>query len=125
MNLSNNAMTTLLPAIFIDLNILQSEVDLSNNPWICDCRLIAFKHFISFLSETLRKKWSIFCSELASNSEQSLLSLKRFHLNCEMSKDNNVSFKKIAVPIGETAVLDCGLDKIWGMCNNYYIDPTF
>uniref|UniRef100_A0A674J9E6 Leucine rich repeat containing 66 n=1 Tax=Terrapene triunguis TaxID=2587831 RepID=A0A674J9E6_9SAUR len=59
----NNAMTTLLPAIFIDLNILQSEVDLSNNPWICDCRLIAFKHFISFLSESLRKKWSILCSE--------------------------------------------------------------
>uniref|UniRef100_A0A452GZI2 Leucine rich repeat containing 66 n=1 Tax=Gopherus agassizii TaxID=38772 RepID=A0A452GZI2_9SAUR len=67
-NLSNNAMTTLLKAIFIDLNILQWEVDLSNNPWICDCRLIAFKHFISFLSESLRKKWSILCNELVSNS---------------------------------------------------------
>ncbi|KAG6927255.1 leucine rich repeat containing 66 [Chelydra serpentina] len=31
-----------------------------------------------------------------------------------MPIDNNVSFKKIAVPIGETAVLDCGLDKTWG-----------
>uniref|UniRef100_A0A8C8SKI1 Uncharacterized protein n=1 Tax=Pelusios castaneus TaxID=367368 RepID=A0A8C8SKI1_9SAUR len=81
-NLSNNA-TTLPSVTFIDLNILPFEVDLSNIPWIPNC------------------------NKPISNSGQPLLSLKGFHLNCAMAI-HNISFKKMAVPIGDTAVLACG-----------------
>uniref|UniRef100_A0A8V5G0R7 Uncharacterized protein n=1 Tax=Melopsittacus undulatus TaxID=13146 RepID=A0A8V5G0R7_MELUD len=58
-DLRGNALTTPLPQILINLNFFRIEVDLPNNAWMFNCRLNAFKHFIHFLFDPIRKKMSI------------------------------------------------------------------
>uniref|UniRef100_A0A8D0FF10 Leucine rich repeat containing 66 n=1 Tax=Strix occidentalis caurina TaxID=311401 RepID=A0A8D0FF10_STROC len=58
-DLRENALTMPLPQILISLNFFQLEVDFSNNAWIFNCRLNAFKHVFNFLFDSMRKKWSI------------------------------------------------------------------
>ncbi|XP_006019095.3 leucine-rich repeat-containing protein 66 isoform X1 [Alligator sinensis] len=123
LDLSNNVMTTILPEMFIELNIFHLEVDLSNNPWICDCRLMHFKQFISFISASLREKLNILCSEPISTLGKTLLSLTSLDLNCEMLVDDNVSLKKTIIEIGETSVLHCGVDETWGKEEVYWWTP--
>ncbi|XP_019408388.1 PREDICTED: leucine-rich repeat-containing protein 66 [Crocodylus porosus] len=123
LDLSNNVMTTILPEMFIELNIFHLEVDLSNNPWICNCRLMHFKQFLSFISVSLRKKMSILCSEPISNLGKPLLSLTSLDLNCEMLVDDNISLKKAIIETGEISVLHCGVDETWEKEEVYWWTP--
>ncbi|XP_009680273.2 leucine-rich repeat-containing protein 66 [Struthio camelus] len=109
-DLRGNTLTTLPPQILTDLNIFHLEVDLSNNPWICNCRVKAFKHLIHFLFDSMRKKWNISCNKCANVSQKPLLPLSSFHLNC----NDRVSFKTTVIPTGKTIVLNCDLDNTRG-----------
>ncbi|XP_017924595.2 leucine-rich repeat-containing protein 66 [Manacus vitellinus] len=104
-DLRENPLTIPLPHILINLNFFQLEVYLSNNAWIFNCRLNAFKHFIHFPFDSTRKKWSLSYNNFA-NSQKPLLYLSSFHLNCK----DSVLLKRATIPTGNTAVLNCNLD---------------
>ncbi|XP_025949453.2 leucine-rich repeat-containing protein 66 [Dromaius novaehollandiae] len=109
-DLRGNDLTTLPPHILINLNIFQLGVDSSNHPWICNCRLNAFKNLIHFLFDSMREKWNISCNKSANISLKPLLPLSSFHLNC----NDSVSFKTTVIPTGKTSVLNCDLDNTSG-----------
>ncbi|XP_072718186.1 leucine-rich repeat-containing protein 66 [Ciconia boyciana] len=109
-DLRENALTIPLPQILISLNFFQLEVGLSNNAWIFNCRLNAFKHLFHFGFDSMRKKWSISYNKSASNSQKPLLYLSSFHLNCS----DGVLLKRAVVPTGKTSVLNCDLDNTRG-----------
>ncbi|KAM9381745.1 leucine-rich repeat-containing protein 66 [Phaethornis superciliosus] len=105
-NLHGNVLTNPLPQILISLNNFQIEVHLSNNAWIFNCRLNAFKHLLHFLFDSTRQKWSISYNKFANNSQKPLLYLSSFNLNCR----DSVLFKRAVIPTGKTSVLKCDLD---------------
>ncbi|XP_050752418.1 leucine-rich repeat-containing protein 66 [Gymnogyps californianus] len=109
-DLRENALTTPLPQILISLNFFQLEVDLSNNAWIFNCRLNAFKHLFHFLFDSTRKKWSISYNKSANNSQKPLLYLSNFHLNCS----DSVLLRRAVIPTGKTLVLNCDLNNTRG-----------
>ncbi|KAM6313593.1 leucine-rich repeat-containing protein 66 [Aegotheles albertisi] len=110
MNLRGNALTTPLPQILISLNFFQLEVGLSNDAWIFNCRLNAFKHVFQFLFDSTRQKWSISYNKFANNSQKPLLYLSSFYLNCS----DSVLIKRAVIPTGKTMVLNCDLDNTTG-----------
>ncbi|XP_059673796.1 leucine-rich repeat-containing protein 66 [Gavia stellata] len=109
-DLRENALTTPLPQILISLNFFRLEVGLSNNAWIFNCRLNAFKHLFHFLFDSMKKKWSISYNKSASNSQKPLLYLSSFHLNCS----DSVLLKRAVIPTGRTSVLNCDSDNTRG-----------
>nr|XP_009475833.1 PREDICTED: leucine-rich repeat-containing protein 66 [Pelecanus crispus] len=109
-DLRENALTTPLPQILISMNFFQLEVGLSNNAWIFNCRLNAFKHLFNFLFDSTKKKWSISYKKSANNSQKPLLYLSSFHLNCS----NSVLLKRAVIPAGKTLVLNCDVDNTRG-----------
>ncbi|XP_057269665.1 uncharacterized protein LOC130601535 [Pezoporus wallicus] len=112
-DLRGNALTTPLPQILISLNFFQIEVDLSNNAWIFNCRLNAFKHFIHFLFDPTRKKMSISYNKSGTSSQKPLLYLSSLHLNCS----DSVLLKGAAIPTGKMLVLNCNSDNTRGNKN--------
>lgn len=46
LRLSANRFATLKPEVFLPLNKLKS-VDLQDNPWVCDCRLLALRDYLA------------------------------------------------------------------------------
>ncbi|XP_074444148.1 leucine-rich repeat-containing protein 66 [Larus michahellis] len=105
-DLRENALATPLPQILISLNFFRLEVGLSNNAWVFNCRLNAFKHPFHFFFDSPRKKWSISYDTSANNSQKPLLYLSSFHLNCS----DGVLLKRAVIPAGTTSVLDCDWD---------------
>ncbi|XP_012984490.2 leucine-rich repeat-containing protein 66 [Melopsittacus undulatus] len=112
-DLRGNALTTPLPQILINLNFFRIEVDLPNNAWMFNCRLNAFKHFIHFLFDPIRKKMSILYNKSGTSSQKPLLYLSSLHLNCS----DSVLLKGAAIPTGKTLVLNCNLDNTRGNKN--------
>lgn len=111
MDLRANALTT--PLLLISLNFFQLEVDLSNNAWIFNCRLNAFKRLFHFLFDSTRKKWRISYNKSASNSQKPLLYFSSFHFDCS----DSVLLKRAVIPTGKASVLLCDLDNRRGMWN--------
>ncbi|XP_010131137.1 PREDICTED: leucine-rich repeat-containing protein 66 [Buceros rhinoceros silvestris] len=107
-DLRANALTT--PLLLISLNFFQLEVDLSNNAWIFNCRLNAFKRLFHFLFDSTRKKWRISYNKSASNSQKPLLYLSSFRFDCT----DSVLLKRAVIPTGKTSVLLCDLDSTRG-----------
>ncbi|XP_050193818.1 leucine-rich repeat-containing protein 66 [Myiozetetes cayanensis] len=104
-DLRENPLMIPLPQILINLNFFQLEVYSSNNAWIFNCRLDAFKHLFHFPFDSTRKKWSLSYNKFA-NSQKPLLYLSSFHLNCR----DSVLLKRATIPTGYTSVLNCNLD---------------
>lgn len=71
MDLSNNALTTILPMMIIALEFPHLEVDLADNQWECDYNVAVFQNFIS---ESWRKKWNEICNKSIGQSVVPLLS---------------------------------------------------
>ncbi|KAF4012973.1 hypothetical protein G4228_004580 [Cervus hanglu yarkandensis] len=59
-DLSNNALTAILPVVVMALELPHLEADLADNPWQCDYSLAVFQNVIS---ESWRKRWNAICSE--------------------------------------------------------------
>ncbi|XP_068961318.1 leucine-rich repeat-containing protein 66 [Petaurus breviceps papuanus] len=114
-NLSNNTMTAILPMMFIALTLPHLDADLSNNQWQCDCNTSVFQNFIS---EFWRKKWNSICSESISAPGVSFFSLEWLHSNCKMHMEDLISFKKVTVPHGATALLECDSHQPWVLGEN-------
>ncbi|XP_027755402.1 leucine-rich repeat-containing protein 66 [Empidonax traillii] len=104
-DLRENPLMIPLPQILINLNFFQLEVYSSNNAWIFNCGLNAFKHLFHFPFDSTRKKWSLSYNQFA-NSQKPLLYLSSFHLNCR----DSVLLKRATIPTGNTSVLNCNLD---------------
>ncbi|XP_071470377.1 leucine-rich repeat-containing protein 66 [Marmota flaviventris] len=68
-DLSNNALTTVLPMMIIALEFPHLEVDLTDNQWQCDDRVTFFQ---SFISESWRRKWNILCNKSVGNEKAHL-----------------------------------------------------
>lgn len=81
-DLSNNALTTILPIMIIALELPHLEADLADNQWHCDKTVAAFQIFIS---ESWRKKWNVICNKAIGKSiilllsEELLAELKKAH----------------------------------------------
>ncbi|XP_004579362.2 leucine-rich repeat-containing protein 66 [Ochotona princeps] len=66
LDLSNNALTTVLPMMVMALQLPQLNVDLANNLWQCDQSVTLFQNS---LSESWREKWSVICSKSTGTEE--------------------------------------------------------
>ncbi|PNI82428.1 LRRC66 isoform 1 [Pan troglodytes] len=65
-DLSNNALTTILPMMIIALEFPHLVVDLADNNWQCDDSVAIFQNFIS---ESWRKKWNVICNRSIGSEE--------------------------------------------------------
>lgn len=70
-DLSNNALTAILPVVVMALELPHLEADLADNPWQCDYSLAVFQNVIS---ASWRKRWNAICSESLGKSVVPLLS---------------------------------------------------
>ncbi|XP_075278115.1 leucine-rich repeat-containing protein 66 isoform X2 [Opisthocomus hoazin] len=105
-DLRANALTAPLPQLLISLSFFQLEVDLSNNAWLFNCRLNAFKHFFHFIFDSARQKWSIISyNKSASSSQTPLLYLSSSRVSCS----GDVRLERAVIPPGRTSVLSCDL----------------
>ncbi|XP_008585265.1 PREDICTED: leucine-rich repeat-containing protein 66 [Galeopterus variegatus] len=65
-DLSNNALATILPMLILALELPHLEVDLADNQWQCDSSMAVFQNVIS---ESWRKKWNVICNKSTGNEE--------------------------------------------------------
>uniref|UniRef100_A0A2K6TDV8 Leucine rich repeat containing 66 n=1 Tax=Saimiri boliviensis boliviensis TaxID=39432 RepID=A0A2K6TDV8_SAIBB len=65
-DLSNNALTTILPMMIMAPELPHLVVDLADNHWRCDDSVAVFQNFIS---ESWRKKWNAICNRSIGSEE--------------------------------------------------------
>ncbi|XP_048220221.1 leucine-rich repeat-containing protein 66 [Perognathus longimembris pacificus] len=65
-DLSNNALTTILPVMTFALEFPHLRVDLADNKWQCDDSLTVFQGCIS---ESWRKTWDVICNKSVGNGD--------------------------------------------------------
>lgn len=65
-DLSYNALVTILPMMLIALKLPHLEIGLAGNPWQCDCNVILLQNV---LSESWRQKWKGICNRSIGNEE--------------------------------------------------------
>ncbi|XP_069869245.1 leucine-rich repeat-containing protein 66 [Dipodomys merriami] len=65
-DLSNNALTTILPVMIIALEFPHLEVNVADNKWQCDD---SFTVFQSCISESWRKTWDVICNKSIGNED--------------------------------------------------------
>uniref|UniRef100_A0A2K5DGX4 Leucine rich repeat containing 66 n=1 Tax=Aotus nancymaae TaxID=37293 RepID=A0A2K5DGX4_AOTNA len=65
-DLSNNALTAILPMMIMALELPHLVVDLADNHWQCDDSVAVFQNFIS---ESWRKKWNVICNRSIGSEE--------------------------------------------------------
>ncbi|XP_043911656.1 leucine-rich repeat-containing protein 66 [Protopterus annectens] len=120
LNLSTNALITIHPVLFIAINKPQFQIDLSGNGWICDCRLLPFK---KFLSDPRNKIWHIECTEPSNLSGQPLGYVEEFWLTCDVSGQDFISLYEVTILEGESAILHCTADEIQDITSTYWQTP--
>ncbi|XP_028932564.1 leucine-rich repeat-containing protein 66 isoform X2 [Ornithorhynchus anatinus] len=87
-DLAHNALTSILPPLLLGLRLPHLDLDISGNPWLCDCNLTVLQ---SFLSASWRDTWGVICRR-----------------GCQMAEP--VTREEVLVPGCAEIVLDCGLD---------------
>ncbi|XP_049645791.1 leucine-rich repeat-containing protein 66 [Suncus etruscus] len=65
-DLSYNALVTILPMMLIALKLPHLKIGLAGNQWQCDCSVILFQNV---LSESWRQKWKGICNRSIGNEE--------------------------------------------------------
>ncbi|XP_007180856.2 leucine-rich repeat-containing protein 66 isoform X1 [Balaenoptera acutorostrata] len=65
-DLSNNALTAILPMMMVALELPHLEADLAGNQWQCDYGMAVFQNVIS---ESWRRKWNAICNKSIGKEE--------------------------------------------------------
>ncbi|XP_020956866.1 leucine-rich repeat-containing protein 66 isoform X2 [Sus scrofa] len=65
-DLSNNALTTILPMMIVALELPHLQANLADNQWQCDNSVAVFQNFIS---ESWREKWNTICNKSTGKEE--------------------------------------------------------
>lgn len=106
-DLSNNALTTVLPMMTIALEFPHLEADLTDNQWQCDDTVTAFQ---SFISESWRRKWNVLCNKSLGN-EKAYLEIPKSRISREIHLSpinpnhmKSLTRNKAARPQGGTSV---------------------
>ncbi|XP_077333631.1 leucine-rich repeat-containing protein 66 [Lithobates pipiens] len=106
LKLNSNTLLSLSPLVFLFKHILKADIDLSDNPWVCDCSLQPLKYLISSLSTGVRKPWNATCHTPFSKAGQLILSVE-ISKSCQTSDYSHVFDKTLLITAGEEATLDC------------------
>ncbi|XP_040190838.1 leucine-rich repeat-containing protein 66 [Rana temporaria] len=106
LKLNSNTLLSLSPLVFLFKHILKADIDLSDNPWVCDCSLQPLKYLISSLSPGVRKPWNATCRTPFSKAGQLILSVE-ISKSCQTSDYSHVYDKTLLITAGEEATLDC------------------
>ncbi|KAM8939507.1 leucine-rich repeat-containing protein 66 [Pelodytes ibericus] len=122
LSLRSNALITISPVVFMYSHVLKADIDLSNNPWACDCKMHDLKHFLSFLSKDLGKEWNITCSSPPSIAGQHLLTTRDLHPTCERQTDLT-SMISMVIPAGREHVLTCDITDNFGHQKLFWWTP--
>ncbi|XP_038625065.1 leucine-rich repeat-containing protein 66 [Tachyglossus aculeatus] len=99
-DLAHNALTSILPPLQLGLRLPHLDVDLSGNPWLCDCNLTVLQ---GFLSASWRDSWGVTCGR-----------------GCQMAEPVT---RKVLVPGRAEIVLDCGSDPPQGADGPFWWTP--
>lgn len=59
-DLSNNALTAVLPMVIIALERPHLEADLAGNQWQCNVSMAVFQNL---MSESWRRQWGVICNK--------------------------------------------------------------
>ncbi|KAM5338021.1 leucine-rich repeat-containing protein 66 [Glossophaga mutica] len=68
LDLSDNALTAVLPMMAVALGLPRLDANLVDNRWQCDDSVVTFQNFIS---ESWRRKWDEICNKSIGNEEAS------------------------------------------------------
>ncbi|XP_017950986.2 leucine-rich repeat-containing protein 66 [Xenopus tropicalis] len=123
LKLSSNALVTITPMAFLYIHMLQAEIDLSNNPWACDCGIIFLERLSLLLPKDLIKQWNLACSTPPARTLLHLLTTDDSHSTCDLLIDDSVFIKGIILPAGETAILHCNLPGTLGRERTFWWTP--
>ncbi|XP_066271523.1 peroxidasin homolog [Branchiostoma lanceolatum] len=115
LDLDHNQITHIQPGLSSILNSQLKFLDLSSNPWQCDCRIVPFRQIVLNLLQNLRyyRGRDIICVGPDNVSGQNLENIKRTDLICE--EPRIVSFKgdeNTTWVLGEIRHLDCEAEGI-------------
>ncbi|CAH2300177.1 leucine-rich repeat-containing 66 [Pelobates cultripes] len=122
LSLRSNALISVTPLVFMYSHMMPTDVDISDNPWTCDCRLWDLRNVLSFLSAYMNKEWNVTCRAPIYAVGQPLLSIKVLHSACAMSLDST-NATKINVTAGKQIVLSCDISNTAGNQNIFWWTP--
>ncbi|XP_051784519.1 uncharacterized protein LOC127528013 [Erpetoichthys calabaricus] len=108
LNLSNNRLANIPATVVTTLSNLLVEFEVSNNEWICDCRLLPLKRLASPLLKDRRGAQHIFCKKPSHLSGWDLLTMQDSELICEGIDDQHTTvLYEVMVYAGQKLVLTC------------------
>ncbi|XP_064342809.1 leucine-rich repeat-containing protein 66 isoform X1 [Camelus dromedarius] len=97
-DLSNNALTAVLPVMIIALELPHLEADLADNQWQCDYSVAVFHKFIS---ESWREKWNVICNKSIGKEEAYWWTTKRVSRETQLHPTNLNPMKSLLRSTGE------------------------
>lgn len=109
--LSDNQLQT-LPLGFLDAFELQHSVRLHGNPWRCDCHMWYLHDWLLKNSQGIDMLEKIFCKGPEFLRGQTVASIDRDQLVCQISKDEMPDVSKCSLQAtGDTMTIKCKVDK--------------
>ncbi|KAF7669756.1 hypothetical protein LDENG_00124370 [Lucifuga dentata] len=109
--LSDNQLQT-LPLGFLDPFVLQHTLRLHGNPWRCDCHMWYLHDWLLKNSQDVEMLEKVFCKGPEFLRGQTVASIDRDQLVCQISKDEMPDVSNCALQAtNDTMIIKCKVDK--------------
>ncbi|KAG9331167.1 hypothetical protein JZ751_019920 [Albula glossodonta] len=108
LDLRFNALSTLTVPAYLSLWNLNTQVELSGNPWRCDCGLRAVRRWMGVAADGPQPPWQLECSGPARVAGRNLLHLDDDDLTCDTPIGGAESQQEVTVQQGVALLLPCG-----------------
>ncbi|XP_064190234.1 cell surface glycoprotein 1 [Anguilla rostrata] len=105
LDLSFNSLSTFPVPAYLSLYSFRTQVEVSGNPWRCDCRLRALSRWMGVAGEGL--PWQVVCAEPPGVAGRDLLHLDQADLTCNTPAEGAGPHQEVTVHPGAEILLPC------------------
>ncbi|KAJ8397505.1 hypothetical protein AAFF_G00437810 [Aldrovandia affinis] len=109
LDLRFNALNTIPTPAFLSLRSLNVQVDVSGNPWRCDCRLLGVRRAMGVDRDGPHPPWLMMCEEPSHVAGRNLLHLDDMDLTCDTPAEGTESLQEVTVHLGGEILLPCSI----------------
>ncbi|KAJ8333244.1 hypothetical protein SKAU_G00421400 [Synaphobranchus kaupii] len=105
LDLSFNTLSTFPMLAYLSLRSLNTQVEVSSNPWKCDCRLQALRRWMGVARDS--PPWQVVCEEPPGVAGRDLLHLDDTDLTCNTPEEGVGLHQEVTVHLGAEILLPC------------------